>query len=107
MKRLATDHKRGDTFGRLVTVLFGGQPVDLSAATVTSQVRTPDGTLVDDLTVDMLDAAQGQVEIYKLDTTAWPLSDSIIPLLCDVKVVQVDTNRTTTFEIHVVPQVTA
>ena len=39
MKAQTTTHKRGDTFGRLVTVLFDGAPVDLSNAAITSQVR--------------------------------------------------------------------
>ena len=39
MKARTTTHKRGDTFGRLVTVLFGGAPGDLSNAAITSQVR--------------------------------------------------------------------
>ena len=106
MKRLATQHKRGDTFGRLATVLFDGAPVDLTAATITSQVRGLDGALIDDLSIDVIDAAAGEVEIFKALTGAWPLSDATNPLLCDIKVVSTDTNRTTTFEIHVVAQVT-
>jgi hypothetical protein len=106
MSRLATRHKRGDTFGRLATILFDGAAVNLTAATITSQVRGLNGALIDNLTIDVINAALGQVEISKLDTSAWPLSDETNPLLCDIKVVDGDTNRTTTFEIHVVAQVT-
>ena len=106
MKAQTTTHKRGDDFGRLVTVLFDGAPVDLSNAAITSQVRALDGTLIDNLTIDVVNASLGKVEIVEPITTSWPLSDDTNPLLCDVKVVDGDTNRTTTFEIHVDAQVT-
>jgi hypothetical protein len=106
MSGLATTHKRGDTFGRLATVLFDGTAVDLTGATITSQVRTPAGALIASLTIEVISAAAGQVEISSTSTSAWPLSNATSPLLCDIKIVDGDTNRTTTFEIHVVAQVT-
>ena len=107
MRRAVTRHKRDDTFGRLVTVTFDGEAFDLTGATITSQVRDRSGGLIDDLTIEVTDAPAGKVEISSTDTSDWPLSDETNPLLCDIKVVDSDTNRTATFEIHVVAQVTA
>lgn len=80
--------------------------VNLASAVTTSQVRTPANALIADLVIDVINAAAGQVEISNTATSAWPLSNATSPLLCDIKVVDGDTNRTTTFEIHVVAQVT-
>lgn len=98
--------KRGDTFGLLVTVLFDGVAVNLADAVITSQVRTSANALIDDLVIDVINAAAGEVEISSTTTSTWPLSNATSPLLCDIKIVKDDTNRTTTFEIHVVAQVT-
>jgi hypothetical protein len=98
--------KRGDTFGQLVTVLFDGVAVNLADAVITSQVRTPANALIADLTIAIINAAAGEVEISSTTTSTWPLSNATSPLLCDIKIVDGDVNRTTTFEIYVLAQVT-
>ena len=106
MRIKTTNHKRGDTFSRIVLVTEAGVPMDLSGYTVASEVRTIDYALVDALTIDMTNASLGQIGISEADTSAWPLSDIERPLLCDVKFVSGDTNRTETFGIIVEREVT-
>jgi hypothetical protein len=101
-----TAHKRGDTFGRRVTITASGAPVDLTGATITCEVRTLSLTLVDTLIVDPVDLAGGVVDIASLDTSSWPLADLTNPLLCDLKRVDADTLRTQTFTIQVVQEIT-
>lgn len=98
--------KRGDTFGVLATILFDDVAVNLTGAAVTSQVRTPANSLIADLAIDVTNAAAGEVEISSTTTSTWPLSNATSPLLCDIKFVDEDTKRTTTFEIYVLAQVT-
>lgn len=104
--KVAIQHKRGDTFARLVTYRFSGQPVDLRNATITAQVRDKDGNLVSNLEIQNSDLQNGQFVIYSFDTSSWPLSDANNPLYSDVKVVDGSVNRTNTFAIYTNEEIT-
>lgn len=66
-------HKRGDSFVFQGKVDQNGQPVDLTGWAIRSQVRLGD-ELVDELEIEIIDAAAGVFRAKSLDTSAWPLA---------------------------------
>lgn len=98
--------KRGDT----VLLAFEaktdeGLPLDLTGYTVTSQVRSPQGALVDGLDVVIVDAPAGELTlgVTAAATAAWPLGK----LVCDLRLdLAGDVVHSETFEVIVIEAVT-
>lgn len=98
--------KRGDTLALLgVAQNDDGSIFDLTGSTVTSQVRTVQGTLVADLDVVITDAPAGEFTLgaTAAATATWPVGK----LVCDVRWAEdEDAIHTETFELIVVEAVT-
>lgn len=98
--------KRGDT----VLLAFeakadDGTPQNLTGYTVTSQVRSPQGTLIDALAVTLVDAVAGELTLgaTAAATAGWPVGK----LLCDLRLaLDDDVVHSETFEVSVVEAVT-
>jgi hypothetical protein len=73
--------KRGDDFVDVVTIKEGdpSAAVDVSARTFTAQVRsTPDGDVVASMSINMAEAASGEVGYSLADTVTDDLSGSYV-----------------------------
>lgn len=80
MATVTIPFKRGDTFLVEGSVSDNAVPVDLTGWTIRSQVRNGEA-LVADLGVTITNAAAGQYQLTKNDTTSWPVKD----LSCDIE----------------------
>lgn len=66
-------HYRGDSFDSTWTVSKNGVAKDLTGATVRSQIRLEDDTLVDTFTVTVTDATAGEITVSLTPTQAQAL----------------------------------
>ena len=97
-------HKIGDTFswgGTYAATDAAGQPVDVSGATATAQLRTPSGSLISDLVVTK---GAGIILLRNNNTQGWPTGAAQL----DVQFVlpSGDKISTATATINLVPDVT-
>lgn len=70
---------RGDDFADVVTISENEVPVDVSTRTFTAQVRsTPDGEVVVAMSIDMTEAASGEVGYSISDTDTADLDGSYV-----------------------------
>ena len=99
-------HKRGDTFELSCTLENQGVAVDITNFTITSQVRQPDDTLLQALTVTKTDAANGEFNLSA--TSAQTESWGVQTYLCDIEFIEGggEVNSTRTFEISVLKDIT-
>lgn len=80
-------HKHGSTFRAEIVATVQGDPLDLSAVTITSQIRSVRGSFrVPGVIVEIIDAATGRFVVKANDTSEWPLS----MLEWDVRMVAAD-----------------
>jgi hypothetical protein len=72
---LTIEHKRGDTFlyDAALKETATGPAIDITDWVIAAQIRAVDLTLIEDITVTVTDAAQGEYELYVADTTTWPI----------------------------------
>lgn len=99
--------KRGDTFSLTCTWKVDGAAVDITGLTITSQLRSADGGLIDDLRVVAGNQTTntGQFTLLPTDvsTAAWPLGDAY----CDIQVDDQGIDRSSeTFIVPIVEDVT-
>ena len=88
----------------LQNVQDDGTPVDITGATITSQIRDQQGNLIATPTVTVVDAALGQFALSAPSDTTWPVGT----LLCDVLLVMNSVPfYSDTFTIAVAAPVTA
>jgi len=97
-------HKRGDTL-RIVCQLTDddGDAINLAGLSIASQIRQSNDRVVADLTVTVLDAADGKFELSAV-TDEWPTGRH----LCDIEYTQAngDVFSTVTFDFLVVRDIT-
>lgn len=100
------NHKRGDTFELSCTLENEGNPVDITNFTITSQIRSPDDSLLQALTVTVTDAANGAFTLSATpaQTETW----DIIQYLSDIEFVNAsgEVNSSETFTINVIKDIT-
>lgn len=101
-------HKKGDTF-TLICVWKDsvGNPVNLTGYTIASQVRSIG--FVDNLSVTILDAAQGRFSVSRnaANTSDWPASNSISRVFCDIQfTINSTVSSSQTFEVVVLEDIT-
>jgi hypothetical protein len=60
-----------------------GTPIDITSATITSEVRDLNAALVQELPVNLVTPAAGVFQLGPCNTTAWPAGN----LSCDVRYV--------------------
>lgn len=100
------NHKRGDTFELSCSLENEGNPVDITNFTITSQVRSPDDTLLQPLTVTVTDAATGAFTLSATptQTETW----DTIQYLSDIEFVDGggEVNSSETFTINVIKDIT-
>lgn len=65
--------KRGDSFWLTLQVAIAGAIQDLSNWTILSQVRQPDGKLVETLAANIVDGPNGKFSVASLGTGQWPV----------------------------------
>lgn len=98
--------KRGDTLSLAFAAKTDeGTVQDLTGYAVTSQVRAPQGALVADLDVVIVDAVAGELTLgaTAAATAAWPLGK----LICDLRLdLAGDVVHSETFEVIVIEAVT-
>jgi len=99
-------HKRGDTFELSCTLENQGVAVDITNFTITSQLRLSDDTLLQALTVTVIDAAAGA---FKLGATAAETEGwGIASYECDIEFVEGsgEVNSSQTFVVSVIKDIT-
>jgi len=98
-------HKRGDTFVLSCTLENEGNPVDITNLTIAAQVRQPDDTILQSLTVTKTDAANGAFTLgaSATETEGWELRQ----YQCDIEFVEGgEVNSSETFSINVIKDIT-
>lgn len=99
-------HKRGDTFELSATLENGGNAVDITNFTITSQVRDAEDALLQALTVTVTDAVAGAftVSATPAQTETWGIKNYD----CDIEFVEAggEVNSTETFQINVIKDIT-
>jgi len=100
------NHKRGDTFELSSTLENEGNPVDITNFTITSQIRSPDDSLLQALTVTVTDAVNGAFTLSATpaQTETW----DNIQYLSDIEFVDGggEVNSSETFTINVIKDIT-
>lgn len=99
------EHKHGSSFRAELTAAVDGDPLDISAVTISSQIRAAQGSfLVPGVSVEIIDAAHGKFAVNAKDTTAWPVA----MLEWDVRITGADgtVSSTETIFINCVREVT-
>lgn len=96
--------KRGDTLEWVVTLSESGAPVDLTSWTILSQIRNG-ATLIDQLTVTVVDAENGQFRLSA--TPAETEAYSAGTFACDIQFTDdsSDVFSTETFQVSVIEDV--
>ena len=98
--------KRGDTFELSGTLENQGNAVDITDFTITSQIRAADDTLLQALTVTILDASAGAFTLSATpaQTETW----SVQNYECDIEFIDgtSEVNSTETFTISVLKDIT-
>jgi len=99
-------HKRGDTFELSCTLENQGVAVDITNFTITSQLRLPDDTLLQALTVTKTDATAGQFTLSATatETETWGVAN----YECDIEFIEAggEVNSSQTFVISVIKDIT-
>ena len=99
-------HKRGNTFEAWGYETDNAKlPIDLTGATIDSQIRTNSGTIISTLTVTLEDqlGSPGKYHVEPVQTDDWPL----VTLYWDVKItLDGSVFRTQTVLIVVVKEIT-
>jgi len=97
-------HKQGDTLDWVVTLTEGGAAVDITSWTIRAHIRNSD-TLIDALTVTVIDAANGQIRL-----SATPAETDLYSAgthECDIEFTDASSNvfSTETFAVVVVEDI--
>jgi len=99
-------HKRGDTFVLSCTLENEGNPVDITNFTIAAQVRQPDDTLLQALTVTVTDTANGAFTLgaSATETEGWEPGK----LQCDIEFTEAngEVNSSETFVLNVIKDIT-
>ena len=99
-------HKRGDTFELSCTLENEGVAVDITNFTITSQLRLPDDTLLQALTVTVTDAAAGAFTLSATsnETEGW----GVASYQCDIEFIEGsgEVNSSETFVLNVIKDIT-
>jgi len=98
-------HKRGDTFELSCTLENEGNIVDITNFTITSQLRLPDDTLLQALTVTVTDAAAGAFTLSATatETEGWDVAS----YQCDIEFIDDgEVNSSETFVLNVIKDIT-
>lgn len=75
-------HKRGDSFRLSASVKTGadGVAIDITGWTIRSQLRKPDATLIDTLSVSYIAPTGGSFEIYSDNSSIWPTGVAVMDI---------------------------
>lgn len=95
--------KRGDTFFLSVTYKVDETPSDISEMTISSQIRSSSGSLIDSMIVQKLEEIGKFTLTSNVNTNTWPLGK----VFCDIQFSEGGIVRSTeSFGINVIEEVT-